>query len=31
LNAKDQRLGIFGECQEVDIRHVLSRVRHHCG
>jgi hypothetical protein len=31
LYAKDQRLGIFGECSEHEVRHVLCRVRHHCG
>jgi hypothetical protein len=31
LYAKDQRLGIFGECSEQEVRHVLCRVRHHCG
>jgi hypothetical protein len=31
LYAKDQRIGIFGECSEQEVRHVLSRVRHHCG
>ena len=31
LYAKDQRVGIFGECSEQEVRHVLGRVRHHCG
>jgi hypothetical protein len=31
LYGKDQRLGVFGGCLEPEIRHVLSRVRHHCG
>lgn len=30
LYAPDQRLGIFGECTEQEVRHVLCRVRHHC-
>lgn len=30
LYAKDQRLGIFGEYSEHEVRHVLCRVRHHC-
>jgi hypothetical protein len=31
LLAKDQRLAIFGECSEQEVRHVLGRIRHHCG
>jgi hypothetical protein len=30
LYAADQRVGIFGECSEQEVRHVLSRIRHHC-
>lgn len=30
LYAADQRLGIFGEHSEEEVRHVLSRIRHHC-
>jgi hypothetical protein len=30
LYAADQRIGIFGECSEEEVRHVLSRIRHHC-
>jgi hypothetical protein len=30
LYASDQRIGIFGEHQERDVRHVLSRIRHYC-
>lgn len=31
LYAKEQRLGIFGECIAQEVRHVLGRIRHHCG
>ncbi|MBY0458031.1 MAG: hypothetical protein K2V38_11880, partial [Gemmataceae bacterium] len=31
IYAPDQRLAIFGQCTEDEVRHVLSRVRHHCG
>jgi hypothetical protein len=31
LYAQDQRVGIFGEHQEKDVRHVISRIRHYCG
>jgi len=30
LYAQDQRVGVFGELDEVDVRYVLSRIRHHC-
>jgi hypothetical protein len=30
LYASDQRIGIFGEQKEQDVRHVLSRIRHYC-
>jgi hypothetical protein len=30
LYAKDQRLGIFGECSEQEVRHVLRCVRGYC-
>jgi hypothetical protein len=30
LYASDQRVGIFGEHQERDVRYVLSRIRQHC-
>lgn len=30
LYAQDQRIGIFGECSEDEVRHVLSRVRGYC-
>jgi hypothetical protein len=30
LYASDQRIGIFGEQQERDVRYVLSRIRHYC-
>lgn len=30
LYAQDQRVGIFGELDESDVRYVLSRIRHHC-
>ncbi len=30
LYAKDQRLGIFGECSEEEVRYVLRGVRGHC-
>ena len=30
LYASDQRIGIFGEHQERDVRYVLSRIRHYC-
>jgi hypothetical protein len=30
LYAKDQRLGIFGECSEPEVRYVLRCVRGHC-
>lgn len=26
----DQRVGIFGECEEEEVRYVLSRIRHYC-
>lgn len=28
LYASDQRVGIFGECTEEEVQHVLSRIRH---
>ena len=31
LYALDQRIGIFGEQKERDVRYVLSRIRHYCG
>jgi len=31
LYASDQRVGIFGEHQERDVRYVLSRIRYYCG
>lgn len=30
IYAKDQRVGIFGECTEDEVSYVLSRIRHHC-
>lgn len=30
LYAKDQRIGIFGECTEDEVKNVLSAVRKHC-
>lgn len=30
LYADDQRVGIFGEHQEHEVRYVLSRIRHYC-
>lgn len=30
LYAKDQRIGIFGECTEDEVKDVLSAVRKHC-
>ena len=30
LYASDQRVGIFGEHLEKDVRHVLVRIRRHC-
>jgi len=30
LYAQDQRVGIFGECSEDEVRHVLSTIRSHC-
>jgi hypothetical protein len=30
LYASDQRVGIFGEHEERDVRYVLSRIRQHC-
>jgi hypothetical protein len=30
LYAKDQRVGIFGECTETEVRYVLSEVRRYC-
>lgn len=30
LYAQDQRVGIFGELDEDEVRFVLSRIRHHC-
>jgi len=30
LYAQDQRIGIFGECVEEEIRHVLSSIRGYC-
>jgi len=30
LYAQDQRVGVFGELNEVEVRYVLSRIRHHC-
>jgi hypothetical protein len=30
LYASDQRVGIFGEHQEQDVRYVLFRIRYHC-
>ena len=29
LYANDQRVGIFGECKEGEVKYVLSRIRHH--
>jgi len=29
LYAQDQRVGLFGELDEADVRYVLSRIRHH--
>lgn len=31
LYAADQRIGIFGEHEEKDVRHVISRIRYYCG
>jgi hypothetical protein len=31
IYAPDQRLAIFGECSEEEVRHVLCRVRHYSG
>jgi hypothetical protein len=31
LYASDQRVGIFGEYEEREVRYVLFRIRHHCG
>ncbi|NLX97793.1 MAG: hypothetical protein GXY83_16640 [Rhodopirellula sp.] len=30
LYATDQRVAIFGECSETEVKYVLSRVCHHC-
>ena len=30
LYGKDQRVGIFGECSEEEVRYVLRGVRGHC-
>ena len=30
LFAKDQRVGIFGECTEEEVQHVLSEIRRYC-
>lgn len=30
IYASDQRIGLFGEHEEGDVRYVVSRVRHHC-
>lgn len=29
LYGEDQRVGIFGECSETEVKHVLCRIRHH--
>lgn len=31
IYASDQRIGLFGEHEERDVRHVVSRIRHYCG
>lgn len=31
LHTKDNRVGVYGEWYEEEVRHVLSRIRTHCG